>query len=181
VDGQRCRQCPASTLRTCQEDGDVYVSSRARASTASAHGHRRHPHPWPRGSPIPNPGVEDDAPDYQVSSAIHPMLCAASSTRCCHQGGDSTLYGQRHGGVVSSATAGVVKTATSCSAMRLGSYQTTPRVGVRSRSGRNWDMEAALSDLTTDGQRPGAGAAIRWPDGAAIPLTPTLRISVRNR
>jgi len=131
--------------------------------------------------------VEDDAPDYQgifghpIPDAYVPALI---DEVLVIKGGDSTLYGTNAmGGVV------VIRNRWRgedgyelLSDAAQGSYQTTrASVSALGRVG-NWDMEAALSDLTTDGQRPGAGGSDTVATTALrYRLTPTLRISVRNK
>ena len=191
VDGERLRDnARASTFEDlAQEDGDVYVSSRG----AGIHGIGNMATGGIRirglgGSPNSQIlVVEDDAPDYQgifghpIPDAYVPALI---DEVLVIKGGDSTLYGTNAmGGVV------VIRNRWRgedgyelLSDAALGSYQTTrASVSALGRVG-NWDMEAALSDLTTDGQRPGAGGSDTVATTALrYRLTPTLRISVRNK
>jgi len=186
VDGQRLRDnARASTFEDlAQEDGDVYVSSRG----AGIHGIGNMATGGIRirglgGSPNSQIlVVEDDAPDYQgifghpIPDAYVPALI---DEVLVIKGGDSTLYGTNAmGGVV------VIRNRWRgedgyelLSDAALGSYQTTrASVSALGRVG-NWDMEAALSDLTTG--RTAAGR--RGSDTVATTalryrLTPTLRI-----
>ena len=191
VDGQRLRDnARASTFEDlAQEDGDVYVSARG----AGIHGIGNMATGGIRirglgGSPNSQIlMVEDDAPDYQgifghpIPDAYVPALI---DEVLVIKGGDSTLYGTNAmGGVV------VIRNRWRgedgfelVSDAALGSYQTTrASLSALGRVG-NWDMEAALSDLTTDGQRPGAGGSDTVATTALrYRLTPTLRISVRNK
>jgi outer membrane cobalamin receptor len=191
VDGQRLRDnARASTFEDlAQEDADVYVSSRG----AGIHGIGNMATGGIRirglgGSPNSQIlVVEDDAPDYQgifghpIPDAYVPALI---DEVLVIKGGDSTLYGTNAmGGVV------VIRNRWRgedgyelVSDAALGSYQTArASVSALGRVG-NWDMAAALSDLTTDGQRPGAGGSDTVASTALrYRLTPTLRISVRNK
>jgi len=192
VDGERLRDnARASTFEDlAQEDGDVYVSSRG----AGIHGIGNMATGGIRirglgAAPIPRIlVVEDDAsglPGYLRPSHSR-CLCArahrrgAGSSRAAIRpcmgptpwvawwSSRNRWRGEDGYELLSDAA--------------LGSYQTTrASVSALGRVG-NWDMEAALSDLTTDGQRPGAGGSDTVATTALrYRLTPTLRISVRTR
>ena len=191
VSGQRLRDnARASTFEDlAQEDAGVYVS--ARGTGIHGIGNMATGGIRIRGlGGSPNSQilmVEDDAPDYQgifghpIPDAYVPALI---DEVLVIKGGDSTLYGTNAmGGVV------VIRNRWRgedgfelVSDAAQGSYRTT-RASVSALGRvRNLDLAAALSELTTEGQRQGAGgsdmvatAALRYR------LTQPLRISVRNK